>query len=758
MKKLLAASRLVTLTGVGGAGKTRLALRAAAATSGDYPDGTWFVDLGAVDDPALLAQSIASSLGLQDRRAGSPLAALADYVSDKKLLLCLDNCDHLRDESAVLADALLRQAPDLHMLITSRQTLGVTGEHVFRVPPLSVPDDDAQVRADSVAHYEALNLFAERAQAVSSGFEITESNVQAAAAICHRLDGIPLAIELAAARLSAMSVHDLLDRLEDRYHVLVGRGPSALPRHRTLRELINWSWDLCTEEEQTLWARTSVFPASFDLSAVEAICADPPLEPRAMLEVVTALVDKSIVSVIEESGRVRYRLLETLRQFGQEQLLARGEASQVRETHRNHFAKLARDASSDWFSERQSSWLARLRLEQSNIRASLEASFESAELSGAGLDLASDLWFFWITTGQTNEARRWFERGLSASPSVSTPRTRAMVICAYLCVQQEDLSTAAPLIDAALRTPAASENGSIRAWATQVDGMAAMCEGDLARAKAVLEDALVSHRANREPGGVVDTIFFLAAVNALEGDVDRAEALYREAIITCEGHGETWAKGYMLWGLALVAWQRGEIDRAASHARQALRVGRQLDDYWAIAFCIEFLAWSAEVSGNHRQAGLLLGGAAELWRRVGWHGLGVPLYYGMRELNTYHDRCISRLTSLMGVGEMELVLAQGATTPLNDLIADALGEAVPSDVERSRTRGPDLPALTKREKEVADLVTDGLSNKEIANRLFISQRTAEVHVENILTKFGFKSRAQIAAWVAEQRSRARNDS
>jgi non-specific serine/threonine protein kinase len=353
VKQLLASSRLVTLTGVGGAGKTRLALRAAGSSSRDYSDGAWFVDLSEVEDPALLAESITAALGLHDRRAGASQEALADYLIDKKVLLLLDNCDHLRDDCAVLAGALLRRAAGLRILTTSRQTLGVTGEHVFRVPPLSVPDDAAETQPDAVAHYEALNLFVERAQAVSQGFALTGSTTGAAIAICQRLDGIPLAIELAAARLGAMSVQDLLDRLEDRYRVLVSGSPSALPRHRTLRELIRWSWDLCTAEEQTVWARASVFPSSFDLAAAEAICAGEPLDRNGILDVVVALVDKSIVTVLQDAGQVRYRMLETLRQFGQEQLHAEGEQVEVRERHRAYFTDLASKAGNDWFSERQ---------------------------------------------------------------------------------------------------------------------------------------------------------------------------------------------------------------------------------------------------------------------------------------------------------------------------------------------------------------------------------------------------------------------
>lgn len=753
VKRLLALSRLVSLTGVGGAGKTRLALRAADNASRDFPDGVWFVDLAALDDPDLLAQSIASTLGLHDRRARWPVAELAKYLVDKKLLLVLDNCDHLRDECAVLADALLRQARDLRILATSRQTLGVTGEHVFRVPPLTLPEPETDLPLAAVSQYEAVNLFVERARAVRPEFELTDHTVRAATAICQRLDGIPLAIELAAARLSALSVQELLERLEDRFQVLVGGSPSARPRHRTLRELIGWSWDLCTDAERTLWRRASVFPTGFDLSAAEAVCAGPPLDPEAILHVVTTLVEKSIVTAHEDAGRVRYRMLETLRQYGLEQLDASAEQQAVREKHRAYYTELGHAAAADWFSERQTEWLGRLRLELSNVRVALDTSYQSPELVDSGLDLVSALWFFWIATGHTNEARRWLERGLKADSPSTTARTRAMVSCAYVCIQQEDLTTSWPLIYRAHEAATAEESPANLAWATQLRAMAAMAEGDLTGAEPLFEQALRAHRANEDLVGAIDTIFFLAAVYALRGAPTRAEALYREAITTCENHGERWYKCYMLWGLGLVAWQQDDVDRATAHAREALRIGQLLNELWAIAFCVEFLAWTAQTAGDHDRAANLLGGAEELWRRVGWRRAGVPLYYGLRDLTTYHDQCLSRLGEQLGADELQLAMRNGAAMTLDDLVVEALGEKR----ERPAQRTPDrqgLPSLTKREKEVAGLVAQGLSNKEIADRLVISPRTAEAHLEHVLNKLGFNSRVQVAAWVVERRGTA----
>jgi non-specific serine/threonine protein kinase len=752
LKRMLGVSRLVTLTGVGGAGKTRLAVRAAAANARFHTDGVWFADLAELEDGTLLVQTIMSALGLHDRRSGEAANILEDFLADKDLLLVLDNCDHLRDECGILAEALLRRAPGLQILGTSRHTLGVTGEHVFQVPPLAVPEDVATIEPDAVAHYEALNLFVERAQAVSPSFRLTESTVRATAAICQRLDGIPLAIELAAARLRAMSVHDLLDRLDDRFQVLVGGSPSALPRHRTLRELIGWSWDLCSDEQRSVWARTAVLSSSFDLAAAEAICAWEPLDRSAVLDAVSALVDKSILIAQDHGGRVRYRMLETIRQYGLEQLDAAGQTSEMRERHRAHYAAVARDAGKGWFSDQQATLLSQLRVEQNHLRVALDTSFETAALVDSGLDLVSDLWFFWIATGQTHEARGWLERGLGAGSAPSSSRTRAMVMCAYLCVQQEDLDTAAPLIEEALRSAARDRDSTNQAWAVQVQGMVALCGGDLAGAEQFFDDALEAHRVSQDVPGVVDAIFFLAALCALRGDLVRAEALYREAVITCESHGENWTKGYLLWGLGLVAWQGGDADRATAHVRSALRIGRYLNELWAIAFCLEFLAWTSCSVGEYDRAAQLLGGARELWRRVGWRHAGVPLYYGMRELTHYHDECVTQLGERLGPEKLEGVLLRGAALTLEELIFQALGEPRAKRQERSPSEAGHLPNLTKREREVAHLVSQGLSNRQIAEQLVISPRTVDVHVENILTKLGFTSRAQVAAWVVERRT------
>jgi predicted ATPase/DNA-binding CsgD family transcriptional regulator len=749
VKRLLASARLVTLIGVGGAGKTRLAVRVAADLRRHFPDGAWFVDLAALDDPALLAHTVSATLGLRDQDARWPTSALAEHLQDKRMLLVLDNCDHLRDACAELASAVLRQAPALRVLTTSRQTLGVIGEHVFPVPPLTLPHKASDLPPEAFGAYEAMSLFVDRARAVRPSFSLTDETVAAAVAVCQRLDGIPLAIELAAARLSALSVQDLLERLEDRYQLLVGGGTSVLPRHQTLRDLVGWSWNLCTNHEQRVWSSASVFRSGFDLSAAEVICADDHVAGGKVLDVLTALVEKSILTTYETGGHVRYRMLETLQQFGQAQLESAGQEEALLERHRAYYARLAREASPNWFGGRQKVWLDRLLLELGNIRVSLNTSFQTDTLVETGLELASDLWFFWIATGRTKEGRQWLESGLRSAPSPGPARTRALEVCAYLCLMQDDLASATPMIAEASSAARDQADPLNLAWATQLQAMTAMNGGDLAAAQPLFEEALDAHRGNLDLVGTGDAATFLALVDALTGRLDESEAVARDAIATCDSHGERWVKSYLLWALGLATWRRGNTDDARGYTRDALLLARDLDEPFAMALCFELLAWNAETSGDAIAAGRLLGAADGVLQRVGWGRPGVPVW-GLAGLTRYHDECMTRLVDRMG-SKLELAVQEGSSMHGDQAISAALGK--PPFTRRTHDPGEhtDSGMLTKRETEVAELVAQGLRNKEIAAKLVISTRTAEAHVERILTKLGFSSRTQIAAWMVEHK-------
>jgi len=742
IKRLLAASRLVTLTGVGGAGKTRLALRTAADLQRAFTDGVWFVELAALEDQALLSQTIASALGLRERTARWPAPALAEYLADKHLLLVLDNCEHLRNACAVLADTVLHTAAGVHILATSRQALGLTGEHIFQVPTMSMPDQE-QLPPAALGQYEAVNLFVDRAVAVQPGFELTEENAGTIVHICQRLDGIPLAIELTAVRLRALAPNEILDRLEDRFRLLTAGSPGALPRHQTLRALIDWSNTLCSERERLLWARLSVFSGGFSLAAAEAICSGDELDEQDVLGVLAALVDKSIVIAEQHNGEQRFHLLETIRQYGLHRLRTDGAEEALRRRHRDHFADLAERARAEWLGPEQGPWLSRLHDEHGNIRAAFEFCFSEPGEATAGLRMTSALWFFWIATGLTSEGRRWLERGLGLDGQPSRARARALWVCGYLCTIQEDIAAARTVLDQCGPMAGQLGDADAAAWAVQLEGMTMMSEGDLPRARRLLEEALDRHRATGSDLGTLDASFYLVGVTSLLGDDERAAEVCADAIALCDSLGERWLKSYMLWDRALLAWQHGDGGGAADSALDSLRLAREFNEQWVIAFCLEILAWAAHGEGALRRAARLLGAADRLWRRI-----GAPLF-GMRHLVSVHEAQQQQVRLSLGGKAYDAEFERGVRLRTDDAVGYALEERPPAS-EAAVSARPD-EALTRREREVAHLIADGMSNKEIAAKLVISRRTAEAHVEHILNKLGYTSRAQIAAWVVEQR-------
>lgn len=742
VKRLLSVSRLVTLTGVGGAGKTRLSVHVAGGVQRAFPDGVWFVELAGLQDEALLTQTIASTLGIHDRTARWPVPALAEYLRDKQLLLVLDNCEHLRDASAVLAHALLRAAPKLRILATSRQSLGLNGEHTFQVPTMSVPDEGRLPPLAALGQYEAIDLFVDRAVAVQSTFALTDANFEAVVRICQRLDGLPLAVELTAVRLRALSVTEILERLEDRYRLLNGGSTGALPRHQTLRALVDWSYDLCSEQERALWARLSVFSGGFDLPAAEAICAGGDIRADGVLDVLAALVDKSIVVVDERAGRVRYRLLETIRQYGRERLREHGEETPLRQIHRDYFGRMVDRAEADVVGPEQHWWLSWLIGEHNNLREALEFCLTEPGEAETALHIASALRFFWIATGLTSEGRRWLERALQLHKQACGPRTNALWVCAYLCILQEDIDAAKAMIEECGRHAARFDDAAAAAWVTQLSGMVAMSQGNLGDARTLLQDALQRHRAcDDQIGGVLDSCFYLVAVTALLRDLHRAAQLCEEALALCDTHGERWSKSYLLWDLGLVAWLLGDTQRAAASGLAGLRLAREFNEQWAIAFCIEILAWTANASLRHRRAARLLGAADTMWRRI-----GAPLF-GMRHFIGCHQQCLDQVRNTLGGKTFDVEFRNGGQMATEEAVGYALEDREPKTATRT---APDPgESLTRREQEVAGLVAEGLSNKAIAEKLVIARRTAEAHVEHIFNKLGFSSRSQIAAWVIE---------
>jgi len=747
VKKVLPAARLLTLTGTGGVGKTRLALRVAAQTQRAFADGVWLVELAALTDWTMLEQTVADAVGLRDRSARSPREVLVSHLRDKKLLLVLDNCEHLADQCAALAAELLTAAPGLRILATSRHSLHTPGEHIFEVPPLPLPDPD-QATLRELVDNDAIRLFAERATAVAPDFAVSDRDRVTIARICRRLDGLPLAIELAAARRRMLSPTQILQRLDDRFQLLIAGSQAVLPRHQTLRAVIDWSYQLCSPPEQTLWARTSVFAGGFDLDAAEAVCAYDGIERERVIDLVAGLVDKSILISEEHATGARYRQLDTIAHYGRDKLRAAAAEAVLPRRHRDYYLGLAEGGKAGWFGPTQPAVFARTCCEHANLRLALEFCLSTPGESRTGLRLAAALYFYWRCCGFVAEGRHGLDRALALDAEPSRERATALWSNAHLAVLQGDPRAATAMAQQCRDWAQPRGEEDVLAYAISIQGEAAWFSGDFRRAQALLEDALARFEALGELNTTVVMVYVtLVGVAVFQGDLARAAALGRYALALCERHGEQRAWSYTHYALALAEWARGELARAEAHAWEGLRGVRAFNDTVGMALLVEVLAWIAGTAGEGEPAAVLLGAAQQLWPLVGGQPLcGCPQYLAA------HEACEQQTRRTLGEAGFQAAFARGVDFDLDQAIAHALGESPqPAHTRPTATDDEPLTPLTRREQQVAALVAQGLSNKDIAARLVIAQRTAEGHVEHILAKLGFTTRTQLAAWVIEQR-------
>ncbi|MFJ4720480.1 ATP-binding protein [Streptomyces luteogriseus] len=1022
-RELLARARLVTLTGPGGVGKTRLAARIAARVRRAFPDGVRFVHLSGLHDPALVPLAAADALGLHDRSAQPALDALVEQVRDRRLLLVVDNCEHLAAACARLAAALLHGTEGVRILATSRHRLGLTEEHLLEVRPLPVPDPHADLSAAD--GYPALTLFADRAAAVVPGFRLTPANRASVARLCHRLDGLPLAIELAAVRMRVLDVDQLLDRLDDRYRFLTTGSPAALPRHQTLRAAVAWSHDLCTLPEQTVWARLSVLAGSFDLETAEAVCADatpetvarppegggdlppaapwpaapwpaapwsalpvrpregfgadarggggfgggagptggsgaggwfgdgsgaggrpadgsgvrlrptygagagvragegfgggvrptdgsgagiragegsrsgvraregsaaggwfgdgpgacvrstdeagacvrstggsgvglragdgsgasgeppddrtgtrvrptdgpgtrvqpvggsdariqpadypgtrvqpvggsdariqpadypgagvqpvggsdariqpadnpgarlhpaaeptgtaltllPPPGPRTddVLEAVAGLVDKSVLCREPGPGGVRYRLLDTLRQYGLEQLRrVAGEEEAARRRHRDWMLRRAEACEGGWFGPGQPETVARLRADRDNLRAALDFSLSTPGEALAGLRLAGTLWFCWHACGASREGLYWLDRALAAAPEPTRERARGLWVAGLLAAATRDFPRGHRHAAEALALARALGDAAEAAHAEYVIGVIRLFGDDLPGALRHFETTVARGPV---PGQHLSLVGLdqveLACALAFLGEAERAVEVCEQALALCERHDEKWVRSYVLRILALAHSVRRDWPRAERHGREALRLKLAVHDVIGIALTLDLLASIAAERGAHEHAALLLGGADRAWADIDTGR------WGSHTLNSARRDSEERSASALGRDAFERAHRRGHALGLAELVGHACQEpGRPHPAEATAVPPPhdDTPVrLTRRETEVARLVAEGLANQQIADRLVIARRTAEGHVERILSKLGFSNRSQIAAWMTAQR-------
>ncbi|MFI6738668.1 ATP-binding protein [Nonomuraea sp. NPDC050451] len=756
VKRLLSDARLVTLIGVGGVGKTRLAQRVGFDLRRSYSDGVWLVELAALESPELLVQSVMECLEIQDRSVRPPIEVLTDHLRDKKMLLILDNCEHLLDECAAMAETLMRAAPGLRILATSRQSLGVVGEQTMPVPPLPMPDFDVpRSSTESLKQFDAIRLFADRSQSVLPGFEVTDDNQDSVARIVRRLDGIPLAIELAAVRLRALSVEQLLARLDDRFRLLTMGARTAMPRQQTLRALIDWSYALCTEQERLLWARLSVFSGGLDLEAAEHVCSGDGIEPDEIVDLVVGLVGKSVLAREGDQTTVRYRLLETIRQYGRDRLRESGDEATLRARHRDWFQDLAGRGQREWFGPDQVAWFRRLRAEHGNIRSALDYCLTTPGEAERGLAIATALRFYWIATGSLREPRDWLDRllatypttgpaagsaaGSAAGDEATVVRANALCVNARLAVLQSDFALAADMLEEARELAKQLDSAMVLAEIAYVSGLTTLIQRDITGAAALLEEAVAAYREADAPMGVVNTLLYLGTAYSLLGRSDEAVARFKEGLEICEGREDHWFRSYTLWVYGIEMWRQGDVAGAVEMEREAIRLKRPFDDRLGTALCIEALAWMA-ADGTPERAAVLFGASQERWRAFGAPPFGF--------VSGHHDASEALARERLGEQEFEAAVRRGTELTPADAIAYAMCES-PKPAKPAAATAQTSP-LTRREMEIARLVAQGMTNKAIASSLVIAQRTAEGHVEHILTKLGFNSRSQIAAWVGEQ--------
>ena len=804
LARLLGDVRALTLCGPGGIGKTRLALRLAVEVVPGFPDGAWLVELADTEDPSLVTRRVAAALGVWEE-PDRPLAeTVTEALRPRRLLLILDTCEHVVDAIAGLVHQLLAGCPALRVIATSREPLRVRGETVWRVPPLALPAAVGGLAVGELAQHEAIRLFAERAAAVRPGFALDSGNSGAVLRLCRTLDGMPLAIELAAARVGGLSVEQIAARLGDRFQLLASGDRTAPPRQQTLRAAVDWSYELLTEPEQVLLRRLAVF-SGWNLEMAEQVCAVDAIPQDRVLDLLAALIDKSLVTLDGEvDGNARYRLLDTIRDYAADRLNASGEGQDMRLRHRDHMLRTVEDIVERGFVRGDPPWLERVAMyhrvavvERANFLAALASSLEHGDAE-QGLRLCSALRIPWVAYGDVTEGIVWFDRFLVLDGDVPPVfRARALSMRADLAFEQQDYATAAEYAQAGLdlcrRTGTPGATGALRVLA-----VVALRSGHHEDALAKIDSGIEAARADRDEWSEGLALAVRATIIARQGRLREAQRVYEDALDVLRGNNG-WGVAQTLYGLGSLARARGDHDAALAHFRNALALYRDVDARPEIARCLAGIGWVALAQGDLEVARSSLTESLELSLAIGQRlavargldafamiavasgdpGRAVRLEGAARALReavghvpsalarTNLDDLLESVRGELGPSTAEALFAEGAAMSASQAVKLARGSddgELPGDAARwgvpLQAAAPLSPggssALTPREREIASLIARGLSNRGIADELVISPATAARHVANIFTKLGFSSRAQVAAWAAQREPRHPN--
>ena len=720
VRRRLASARVVSLVGPGGVGKTRLAVRAATDLGRGFRDGAWFVELAEVREAGLVTNAVMAALDLRAQAATEPLPVLLGHLRVREMLLVVDNCEHLAAAAAELVDEVVAAAPGLRVLATSREPLSAAGEHVVPVPPLELPSAGGAEPLSRLRQNEAVTLFVERAAAASGSFELTADNCSAVADLCRRLDGLPLALELAAVRTRVLSVDQMLERLVDRFRLLTGGGRAALPRHQTLETAIDWSYDLLTEQERVLLKRLCVFAGRFTLRDVEGVC----VEGREALDVMTSLVDKSLVMREDAGSSACYRLHETMREYALRKLGDSGELDAVVRRCTDYYVMTAQ-ASALQARFRLLEWLPWAELEIDNIRAVLRRCVAEEETT-RGIVLATSLSWYWITRA-TSEGVRWLDELLALGDADPDTLAWAYFIRGFLGVLQGDWAAARPALERGIAVARAAR------LAVQLVNLLAMSS----IAENLAGERQVAHRLLGEAADVVsgldDVPSRVAVLQArslngvFDGDADAVRTAATEGARLSRQVGDLYALHMMLLNLGSAALLAGDIVESKKHYEAALRIAFDVDDRIGEFYMLAALAFHAALDGRPRVAAQLLGASDTI--RL---GAGATV---MNTLAPFIIQTEETATKALGVVKYRGEFDAGRGLSREAAVRLALGQ--PTVTQPSAPGDGVAGALGARQLEVARLVAEGLSNRQIANRLFLSERTVDSHVRTILNKLGF---------------------
>jgi predicted ATPase/DNA-binding NarL/FixJ family response regulator len=803
VKRELEKSRLLTLTGAGGSGKTRLALEVARDLMATYPDGVWLVELAPLTEEALVPKAVAEALEVPER-LGEPLSdTLAEVLADKELLLVLDNCEHLLEASARLADSLLDACPRLRILATSREGLGVEGEVRWPVPLLSAPDPQSVPTIEALEGAESARLFLARARYRDPSFTFAAENAQAVAEVCSKLEGIPLAIELAAARVGTLSLEQISERLEGSLEFLTRGGRRVVHRQQTLRGALDWSHDLLLEKEKILFRRLSVFAGGWTLETAEAAGSGDGVEESEVMDLLSGLVEKSLVMVqpTAKGGGVRYRFLDPIRQYALEKLEQSGEAENVGRAHAEYFLALAEEAEPQLIGPREAQWLERLEEERDNLRAALSWA-RAGGRAELGLRLAGALMSFWFWEGHYGEGRRWIEGALSQEgPTSALARAKALGAASLLAWRQSDYARANGAAEEGLwlSKEAGIEDscapflfgGTYRAFYLNLLATVSLHKVEQERTAKLSEESLALNREANNVQGIAGSLLILAVASSDRGDYEQAEEFYAEGLSLSRELDSAYLRFLYLsnWGWTVLLG--GNHQRATVLVEEAVELARKRRRGFMglLPRALDTLGWAALLGGEPEQAKAVLAESLALCKELGdmgtllmsleglacvagaeGEGLRAARLFGAAEalMETIGYRLVSQeravlepyrasVRSRLGEAAWQEAVAQGWAMGLDEAIGHALSEEQPSTplssatsqqaISTSRLEHPG--GLTSREVEVLGLVSTGLTNAQVAKELYLSPRTIQRHLNSIYHKLGVSSRAAATRFAVE---------